>query len=273
MRRLTPLLLVVAIALSGCTSGSSDPEPTTDATTAGDSAVTLASLALDWPTAQGRLVVPKVPAAPSGFVDSTVDRMADVLKKWARLSTVDDGMWHSGDPLSEVRTVLPDGTAGTYEEQLRGVVSPHLAVANVFGDDVTVVGTPMITAAWRVSTEKDQADKAFVRLELQTRAAYEVRIGDGPSRVIGVLRVHSLSAYKDTTDDFGIGGGWQEFGASDCALALDDALVPDSDRADALKDLKTFIRVGSGSTVEMPELPAQDRVDPDYLKRCRDGQA
>jgi len=271
MRRLTPLLLAVAIVVSGCTSGSSDPEPTPTATTA--HAITFQSLKLDWPTAQGRLVVPKVPAPPASFDAETLDRMAAVLKKWARLSTVDDGMWHSGDPLSDIRTVLPKDTASTYEEQLRGVVSPHLAVANVFGDDVTVVGTPMVTAAWHVSTEKDQANESFVRLELQTRAAYEVRIGNGPSRVIGVLRVHSLSAYEDTTDDFGIGGGWQEFGASDCALALDDALVPDSDRADSLDDLQTFIRIGRGSTVQMPELLAHDRLDPDYVERCRNGQA
>ena len=151
-------------------------------------------------------------------------------------------------------------------------MSPHLAFANVFRDDVTVVGSPMITSAWKVTTEKDAANKTFMRLELQTRAAYEVRLGDGGTRVIGVLRVHSLSAYNDTTDDFGVGGGWQEFGAGDCALALDDALVPDSDRDESLKDLKTFIRVGSGTKLEMPELPAQDKVDDEYLKRCRDGQ-
>ena len=270
MRRLTPLLLAVAIVVSGCTSGSSNPEPTPSATTAGP--MTFESLKLDWPTAQGRLVVPKVPATPAGFDAATVDRMATVLEKWARLSTVDDSIWHSGDPFSDIRTVLPTAAATTYDKQLKGVVSPHLAVANVFGHDVTVVGSPMITAAWRVSTDKDQAGESFVRLELQTRAAYEVRIGNGPSRVIGVLRVHSLSAYKDTTDGFGVGGGWQEFGASDCALALDDALVPDSDPEHALKDLTTFIRVGKGSTVEMPELPAEDQVDPEYLKRCRDGQ-
>jgi len=270
MHRLTPLLLAVAIVVSACTSGSSDPEPTPTTTSSGP--VTLVSLGLDWPTAQGRLVVPKVPSAPAGFDDKTLGRMATVLEKWARLSTVDEGGWHSGDPLSDVRTVLPKDTAGTFEQQLRGQVSPHLAVANVFGDDVTVVGSPMITTAWRVATEKDQANERFIRLELQTRAAYEVRIGNRPSRVIGVLRVHSLTAYKDTTDDFGIGGGWQEFGASDCALALDDQLVPDSDREHGLKDLKTFIRVGNGTKVEMPRLPVQDQVDPEFLKRCRDGQ-
>lgn len=269
MHRPFALVLAIAILMSGC-AGGSDAEPTPTATS--DRPVTLESLSLDWQTARGKLVVPKRPAAPNGFDEKTLARMATVLEKWARLSTVDDSMWRSGDPLSDVRTVFPKPAADTFEEQLRGSVSPHLAVANVFGDDVAVVGSPMITVAWRVSTALDSANERFVRLELQTRAAYEVRFQNGPTRVIGVLRVHSLSAYKDTTDDFGVGGGWQEFGASDCALALDDALVPDSDREGALKDLKTFIRVGRGTKLEMPELPAQDKVDAEYLQRCRDGQ-
>jgi hypothetical protein len=270
MRRLPALVLAVAALCAACTSGSDEPSPRPDAGTNG--AVTLESLDLGWPKAQGKLVVPRLPAAPEGFDEATLNRMATVLEKWARLSTVDDGMWHSGDPLSDIRTVLPEDAAETYEQQIKGQVSPHLAFANVFRDDVTVVGSPMITSAWRVSADKDPANERFMRLELQTRAAYEVRLGDSGTRVIGVLRVHSLSAYNDTSDDFGVGGGWQEFGAGDCALALDDALVPDSDRAEALKDLKTFIRVGNGKKLEMPALPAQDQVDAEYLQRCRDGQ-
>ena len=99
-----------------------------------------------------------------------------------------------------------------------------------------------------------------------------MRLGNGGTRVIGVLRVQGLSGYADTTDDFGVTGGWQEFGAGDCDLALDDAFVPDSDRDESLKDLKTFIRVGDSDTLEMPELPVQEKVDAEYLKRCRDGQ-
>ena len=125
--------------------------------------------------------------------------------------------------------------------------------------------TPMITTAWKVSTAKDDGGRAYVLLELQTRAAYEVRVKDGPSRVIGVLRVHGLSAYADTTDDFGVSGSWQEFGAGDCALALDD------DTAEALKDLRTFIEVGDGSKLVMPKLGVEEQVDEEYLKRCRDG--
>lgn len=47
----------------------------------------------------------------------------------------------------------------------------------------------------------------YVRLELQTRAAYEVWLGDdAPTRVIGVLRVHGVSAYREMTDDLGVSG-------------------------------------------------------------------
>ena len=270
MRRLPALVLAVAALCPACTSGSDEPspKPAPNATRP----ISLESLDLDWPKAQGELDPPELPAAPEGFSAKTLDQMATVLEKWARLSTVDENTWHSDIPFSDIRTVLPKDAAETYEQQIKGQVSPNLAVANVFRHDVTVIGSPLITSAWKVSTEKDPANERFMRLDLQTRAAYEVRLGNGSSRVIGVLRVHSLSAYKDTTDDFGVGGGWQEFGAGDCALALDDALVPDSDRAESLKDLKTFIRVGGDSKLEMPELPAGDKVDAEYLKRCRDGQ-
>lgn len=270
MRRLTALVLALAIVTTGCTGDSDDPsrKPTTATT----DPVTLETLDLDWPKAEGKLDPPELPAAPEGFDAGTLDRMAKVLTKWAALTVANDGGWHTGDPLSDVRNVLPKPVAGIYEAQLRGEVSPRLAVANVFGDDVTVVGSPRITSAWRVSIDQDPANETFMQLELQTRAAYEVRLGDGPSRVIGVLRVQFLTAYPDTTDDFGIGGGWQEFGAGDCALALDDALVPESDRGEALDDLQTFIKIGNSDKLEMPELPVQEQVDDEYLKRCRDGR-
>jgi len=266
MRRLFALVLTVAMMCAACTAGSDEPKTTSSR------AVSFESLNLEWPKAQGTLDPADLPSAPEGFDASTLERMAKLLTKWAALTVVDEAGWHSADPLSEVRKVLPKDAAATLQKQVKGEVSPHLAVANVFRDDVTVIGSPMITSAWRVTTEKDAADKTFMRLELQTRAAYEVRLGSGGTRVIGVLRVQGLSAYPDTTDNFGVSGGWQEFGAGDCDLALDDAFVPDSDRDESLKDLKTFIRVGDSDTLEMPDLGVQERVDAEYLKRCRDGQ-
>jgi hypothetical protein len=270
MRRLFPLVLAVAILMSGCTGGSAEPEPRPDEGT--NRSTTLELLDLDWPKAEGQLVVPERPATPDGFDDAKLTEMATVLTKWAKVAAVDDTVWHSSDPFADIKKVLPAKAAATLAKQVKDEVSPHLGVANVFGKDVTVVGTPMITSAWKITTDEDDTGKPYVLLELQTRAAYEVRLGNGSSRVIGVLRVHGLSAYQDTTDDFGVGGGWQEFGAGDCALAIDDALEPDSDRAEGLKDLKTFIRVGKSAKLKMPKLSVQEQVDAEYLKRCRDGQ-
>lgn len=270
MRRLSALVLAMAMTCTACTSGSDDPAP--KPTSSEPSSITFGSLDLDWPKAQGTLDPPELPATPKGFDAARIDDMATALTKWAAAAAVDDTVWHSADPFVEVKKALPAKAAATLDKRVKDEVSPDLGVANVFGKDVAVVGTPAVTSTWKMTTDKDEAGKPYVLLELQTRTAYEVRLGDGPTRVIGVLRVHGLSAYEDGTGDLGVGGGWQEFGAGDCALALDDALVPDSDRDEGLEDLKTFVRIGNGTKLEMPKLPVQDQVDAEYLKRCRDGQ-
>ncbi|MEJ7635934.1 hypothetical protein [Aeromicrobium sp.] len=270
MRKLLALLLAIATLSAGCSAGSDDPDPR-PALSKGET-ISLASLGLDWPRATGTLTPPKRPATPAGFDDVDLDEMAKVLTKWATVAALDDAVWQDNDPRPAVAATLPKAAGSTLRKQVKDAVSPHLAVANVFADDVSIIGKPLVTSAWKVSKDKDGKGKSYILLELQTRTAYEVRSGDGPTRVIGVLRVHGLSAYADTTDDFGVGGGWQEYGAGDCALALDDELRPESDGADALKDLKTFTRIGDGSKLEMPELGVQEQVDDEYLKRCREGQ-
>jgi hypothetical protein len=268
MRRFSALVIAVLVVCAGCTK-ESDPSP--GPTLSAVKSISLESLGLDWPKAQGAVPTKARPATPDGFDDALLDRMAAALRKWAQAAAVDDSMWHSHDAVARVVDALPAAAGKALRAQIKDEVSPQLGAANVFADDVTVIGTPMITSAWKVSTAKDDEGRPFVLLQLQTRAAYEVRVGDGPSRVIGVLRVHGLSAYSDTTDDFGVSSGWQEFGAGDCALALDDDLLPDSDPAGALKDLATFIRVGDGSKLVMPKLGVEEQVDPEYLKRCRAG--
>lgn len=210
------------------------------------------------------------PAAPDGFSGDLVARMADELEDWATATTVDADVWHSDVPLDQVTGALPAAVGAALRKQATGAVSPGLAVANVFADEVKVVGAPLVTTAWKASTETDEAGQPYLLLELQTRAAYEVRLGDDASTsVIGVLRVHGLSAYPDTTDDFGVSSGWQEFGAGDCALALDDQLVPDADADGTARDLKTFVTVGDGDTLTMPPLDDEEQVDAEYLQRCR----
>lgn len=272
MRKLLGVLVVVLLAGAGCTSGSDEPEETPSAAaTSSARVVTLDSLELDWPTSDGTLDPGEPPAAPDGVSEGVYNQMTRDLVAWATASTVDENLWRSEEPLADLVDVLPANTAAKLRKQAEGQTSPRLAVANVFSDRVTVVGSPQVTTAWKVTTVDDDA-RPYVVLELQTRAAYEVRLGaNGPSRVIGMLRVHALSAFDDTTDDFGVSGAWQEFGAGDCSLALDDSLIPDADLDGSAAEIKKFIAVGSKDEVVMPDLGKEEQVDSEYLQRCRQG--
>ncbi|MET0768121.1 MAG: hypothetical protein ABWY50_10790 [Aeromicrobium sp.] len=271
MRRFVGVLFALLVVCSGC-SGSDDPaSPGGSATAAEGGSITLDSLDLDWPAADGELDPGRRPATPAGFDDETLDEMASVLTDWAQVAAVDGAVWHGASPVEQIADAVPAPVAKALRARVAKIVSPRLSVANVFADDVTVVGSPHVTTAWDVSKQKDKSGRTYALLELQTRTAYEVRLDDGPSRVIGMLRVQGLYAYEGATDDLGVSFGWQEFGAGDCSLALDDELVPDSDVADAKKDLATFVAVGNGAKLDMPPLPPQEQVDDDYLKRCRDG--
>lgn len=264
----------MAVVAAGCTSTTGDDAPVPTPRTSATSdvpAISLTSLGIDWPRAGSALEVTAPPSAPEGFDDALLGRMSDVLEAWATATTTDPDVWQGDAPVDTVTATLPAKPAAALRQQTADAVSPELAVANVFGDDVTVVGEPRVTTAWKVSTQDDDSGQEYVLLELQTRAAYEVRLGDdGPTQVVGVLRVHGLSAYPGTTDDFGVSGGWQEFGAGDCALALDDDLVPDNDAADAAADLATFADIGGQPSVRMPALDTDEQVDGAYLQRCRD---
>lgn len=274
MRKLLGIGLVVLLVVSGCSDSSDGPEKQAGSTpsTGTSRAVTLESLELDWPTADGKLDVVDPPPAPEGLSSDIYDQMVTDLKAWATASTVDEEVWHSKAPFDRVAEGLPDKTAATLLAQTKDQASPRLAAANVFSDRVKIIGSPKVSTAWQVKTVDDDTEKPYTVLELQTRAAYEVRLGEnGPSRVIGMLRVHALSAFADSTDDFGVSSGWQEFGAGNCSLALDDSLIPDADVEGSDADLKKFIAVGSKDAVEMPALDDDEQVDGNYLKRCREG--
>lgn len=274
MQRWLGGLAAVALVVAGCSATSDDPPapaPSSSSATTGAPVVSLASEGIDWPRSGSPLRPSDPPAAPDGFDDALVSRMADVLTAWAGATTVDADVWHSDAPAEVVAGALPSATGTALTQQTSGAISPGLAVANVFGDAVEVVGQPAVTTAWKVATTADDSGQAYVVLQLQTRAAYEVRSSGGPTRVVGVLRVHGLSAYPGTTDDFGVTTGWQEFGAGDCALALDDRLVPDDDLDAAGDDLATFVDVGDQPALRMPALDDDQRVDDAYLDRCRNG--
>ncbi|MCW2769419.1 MAG: hypothetical protein JWR27_852 [Aeromicrobium sp.] len=272
MRRFVGVLVALLVVCSACSGNDDKTSPGGGASAAKGGSITLASLDLDWPAAGSELDAGKRPGTPAGFDEDTLDEMASILTDWAQVAAVDGAVWHGAAPIEQIADAVPAPVAKALRARVAKVVSPRLSVANVFGDDVTVVGSPRITTAWDVSKQKDKDGKTYALLELQTRTAYEVRLDDGASRVIGMLRVQGLYAYQGATDDdFGVSFGWQEFGAGDCALALDDELVPDSDVADAKKDLAAFVKVGNGKKLDMPPLPPQEQVDDDYLNRCRNG--
>lgn len=274
MRKLLGIGVVVLLVVGGCSDGSDGPKEQAEATPSSSTtrAVTLESLGLDWPTADGKLDVVDAPPAPEGFDSAVYDQMVGDLKAWATASTVDEQVWHSKAPFDRVAEGLPDKTAATLLAQTKEQASPRLAAANVFSERVKVIGSPQVSTAWQVKTVDEDSDEPYTVVELQTRAAYEVRLGEnGPSRVIGMLRVHALSAFAESTDDFGVSSGWQEFGAGNCSLALDDSLIPDADVEGSAADLKRFIEVGNKNAVVMPDLKDDEKVDSNYLKRCREG--
>lgn len=273
MRTLLGPLVAMVLACGACTSSPGVVDARPSPTGSQEPAVSLASAGIDWSASSGRLEAADPPPAPTGFDEDLYVRMTGILQDWAQRTTLDEDVRYSPTPIDRIVTALPDQAAAALRAQVAGAVSPRLAVANVFGDEVSLVGAPRVTTAWRASTETDDAGQPYIRLELQTRAAYEVRLGDeAPTRVVGVLRVHGLSAYRDTVDDFGVSGGWQEFGALDCALAFDDYLVPDDNLDAAARELVPFVEIGAGGRLQMPRLGAEDRVDAEYLQRCRNGQ-
>ncbi len=263
--RLFATLACALLLLSACTSGDGTASAQPEAE------ITFDSLELDWAAATDRIATVDPPEVPEGFNETRFDRMVDALNTWAVATTLESDVRESDDPAKAVGATLPKAVSSQVSKLGKGSVSPRLAAANVFADDVTVLGKPRVTTAWSAETTESDGEPAL-SLKLQTRAAYEVRIEDGPTRVIGVLRVHELITREGETGPVGVGFGWQEFGASDCTLAIDDALRPDGDVGPAEEDLRTFIDVGSGGTVEMPDLESDDTVDKQYLDRCKRGQ-
>lgn len=232
--------------------------------------IALSSLKVDWPAVGDDLEPSAPPEVPEGFDQERYDEMVDTLTTWAEATTIDPEIRRSDTPAVDVAADLPDDVGAQIEKLTEGRTSPRLAVANVFADDVEVIGDPLVSTAWKAdSVEQDGAPA--LNLQLQTRAAYQVRVGKGPERVVAVLRVHELVTRTGETGDLGVGYSWQEFGASDCVLAVEDALRPDDDATTARQDLDRFVDASKGDTLKMPKLAEDEVVDEEYLARCKAG--
>lgn len=266
MRLLAPLVCAVLL-LAGCTGGSDvDDAAAGDSPTAAE--ITFASLDLDWDSTGDVLDAGDPPGVPDGFDEDRYDRMAEALTTWATATTVTPDVRTAQSPAGAVADDLPAAIGDQITAYAGDAATPRLSAANVFADDVTVEGDPQVTTAWDAKVA-DVDGAPSLTLRLQTRAAYEVRVAGGPIRVIGVLRVHSLITREAAQGDIGVGYAWQEYGASDCIIATDDALRPDGDAKAATADLATFVKAGDADGVEMPELAPGDEVDEEYLERCK----
>lgn len=243
---------------AGCTADSSpEPQPTPSESVEASLDLTFADLGIDgWPDAEDPQI-PEFPGVAGTFDDATAEKYATYLKTWALQAALDPDAVGDGLPEPLTQTLASFGDSST---------SADLARGNVLGEGLEVTGTKM-TAAWGVDFVAGQE-----QLRLQTRTAYQVVDANGDTRVIGVLRLHGFDLTAAQPDSPGVLGAWQEFGASDCSLALDDVLLPGTDLDAEERDLQTFVAVGRSKEPTMPELSKEDRVDDDFLANCRAGR-
>ncbi|MBC9226112.1 hypothetical protein GL325_07255 [Aeromicrobium sp. 636] len=259
MRRPVLLLVLVSFVLAACTWRSDDsdrgdaPEPQPTPTTS----ISFEDLGVaDWPSPD-EARFPEPPARPEWLAAEEYARMVAAVRTWAVQAVASPEQVGAGLP-EELAAMIAD--AGEDD-----AVAPALAQGNVLDPGLEVLATGL-TGAWTLSDDGES-----MNLALQTRAAYEVRTPDGPVRVIGVLRTQGIIAGPDTPE-WGTVMGWQEFGAADCAIALDGFLTAGGDADDLQSDLGTFAEIGNGDEAITPELPDDQLVDEDFKRRCEAGR-
>lgn len=218
--------------------------------------MTLADLGLaGWPVAD-EPELPDAPTRPASIPAAEYDRMVEAVETWSVQAATDPDAVGEG---------LPKDLVEAIDDAVGAQTVPALARATVLDPDLDVNAARM-TGAWRVA-EEDGA----VNLSLQTRTAYEVRAPGGQTRVIGVLRTQGVVAVPGT-EQWGTIMGWQEFGAADCAIVLDEFLTPGGDPDDQESDLTVFAEIGKGSEAVTPKLPENEYVDEDFAQACRSGR-
>lgn len=262
--RLVLAAVVAALVLVGC---SDSPDEENDAPERSVEPVTFTSLGIDDWAAVAEVEFASAPPAPDGIDAAVWSDTVEALEQWGRAAAFEPQDFpEEFEALSDhVFANLPETARRDLSARIGERTAPHLGVATVFADAETI-GDIRATSAWRAS-ELDEGGLVHL-LELQTRTAYEVTV-DGVTFVVGVIRTQGLSLRPGVEEAPGTLTGWQEFGASDCVLALDDRIEPDVLSAVEREDLDQFAQIASGSTWAEPELGEDDVVDEDFLNRCR----
>lgn len=262
-----------AVVMAGCSvldPVDSDPLPSATPSVEGTvESVSFAALGIDGWSDVGTFAFPAAPAAPAGVSVDAWAKGVSTIEDWAKQAAFDPAKLPTKfEPLaSKVFADLPSLARKDLTARLAERTAPRLGVANVFKTPVAVRKVKA-TALWRVTA----IEEGVQVLELQTRTAYEVETGGGATTVLGMIRSQGLAFRPGVEDAPGTTTGWQEFGASDCALALNDALEPQPDNPKEVKDVRDFAKYGTAKEWANPPLDEDDVVDEDFLANCRSSQ-
>jgi len=261
-------LVLVACRLTACSGGSSSRESSAPAaTTPPAPEIALEELGVTWPEADPMDFAP-APKTPAGFDEDRFAQMVNTLRIWARANFIDETVRDADGPLVALKDKL-GYEVGSITDLMRKEVGQRVSAANVFGDDVEVLGPPVTTTAWKVEEGRDDA-----KVTLQVHGLYRVRQDGGPERVIGVLRTNSIKGRR-LAWEYGLvsSHAWQVFGTETCPLALEDAFVPAKDLAEAKKDLAELVKSGNRGKVRSKFLGEVRAVDAKTVARCEEKKA
>ncbi|GAA3532455.1 hypothetical protein AFL01nite_19650 [Aeromicrobium flavum] len=262
-------LLVLAVLLTAC-AGEGSKEKAAVPKESAAPAITFASIGLDQVPATNA-ISSDWPKAPAGFDAENYHSMVYALRSWGQASAFSRQVRESENPIGAVGDAIKNFDI-TYrlEKGFQDQLTPRLSAASVFHPDVQDVGDPRVTWAWKRTMETDQKSGIeVVTVTLQTRAAYPVTAKDGAERVVGVIRSHSMTTGPGPGGQFGFGYGWQSFGVDECAMALDDAFLPEDDVAAATKSLRRFAKVVTSTRVTTKPLGGKAKpIDEKLAKRC-----
>lgn len=194
------------------------------------------------------------PDVPEGVDEAEYDTVVRHLSAWAKGSLEANGV--QGSQLDaefvELLAELTDrGPSGLLIE--RTPFADGLQTSQVRG-----------TAVWELVSESP------LTLQLQTRVVWQLRNPAGAESLIAVVRTHG-AAYQ--AGAWGLAGAWQEFGADDCALALDGVLRPGGEIASQTQDLRRFEAFAQTKELQGLEFADDEILDDAFLERCRTGRA